>query len=697
MTITKKAISSTTSATYDTFSDLVDAAAVSGETVVIAETLTVTASKAVPAGVNFMFVNAGKLSINAGATVSNMPAPLNDPTWQIYDGDGAVTMASGRTINVQWFGAVGDGVADDTAAINSARVAACGYTDGARHVANARLYFPQGQYLCSGSLNYTGATGMIWFGDGMGSKIICAAAGKAGIDMTYSNRCELRDLYIIGAEGASAPKCLILQARDSSQASSGWHLVSNVQIEGPVDGNNGVFQASLWNMNSEVNSYYDLRAYARNPGAYAIAVSGKNDISVSSDFQTIENPGTNGGSCTDISFYGGQAVENQGYTGANSAFPIYLHNCRNVNFYGMYISTSGDAEVKCLSDGAGANVDIINFVNNRFEHGASNNKYVILIDPASTLSVVIGQIVGNMLCASDAVVKMDAGTGVGLNLGIIGGNNFNLTPTYMLDLQGPISGGLVDCANCKIKAYRANGGKYYNLRNLSDATITNNPVGAQYTTSGDYEDTNQFTSGIQVIGQVGARSLGYSDKTAIMDLTSTGQLKYTEPQSGGEPTEVSNRVSKLDFEMAYKGDVAISQDMKRYPIRVSSPTDTDTYRGIVATDDQGNPQNAVAALLFKENGSAGAAGVVIATGDASGIYERLFVDSLGVARFTENVNLASGKVLKINDVQVTPALTGTAAPASTPGIVGQMYVDTSAKKVYVATGTSSSTDWTAVN
>lgn len=41
--------------------------------------------------------------------------------------------------------------------------------------------------------------------------------------------------------------------------------------------------------------------------------------------------------------------------------------------------------------------------------------------------------------------------------------------------------------------------------------------------------------------------------------------------------------------------------------------------------------------------------------------------------------------------------TGVAAPNTTPAIVGAMYVDTNAKKVYVATGTASSTDWTILN
>jgi len=40
---------------------------------------------------------------------------------------------------------------------------------------------------------------------------------------------------------------------------------------------------------------------------------------------------------------------------------------------------------------------------------------------------------------------------------------------------------------------------------------------------------------------------------------------------------------------------------------------------------------------------------------------------------------------------------GTSAPSSTPAKIGNMYIDTSAKKLYIATGTSSSSDWTITN
>ncbi len=43
------------------------------------------------------------------------------------------------------------------------------------------------------------------------------------------------------------------------------------------------------------------------------------------------------------------------------------------------------------------------------------------------------------------------------------------------------------------------------------------------------------------------------------------------------------------------------------------------------------------------------------------------------------------------------ASSGIVAPTSTPAKVGDIYVDTILKKIYVATGTASSADWEVVN
>lgn len=53
---------------------------------------------------------------------------------------------------------------------------------------------------------------------------------------------------------------------------------------------------------------------------------------------------------------------------------------------------------------------------------------------------------------------------------------------------------------------------------------------------------------------------------------------------------------------------------------------------------------------------------------------------------------------KIDGDTVYPNISyGTSAPSSTPAKIGNIYINTSAKKLYIATGTSSSSDWTITN
>jgi hypothetical protein len=61
--------------------------------------------------------------------------------------------------------------------------------------------------------------------------------------------------------------------------------------------------------------------------------------------------------------------------------------------------------------------------------------------------------------------------------------------------------------------------------------------------------------------------------------------------------------------------------------------------------------------------------------------EVAYIDGDGYASFKDIPNITSG----------------TSAPSSTPGKVGDIYVNTSAKKLYFATGATASTDWTIAN
>lgn len=58
---------------------------------------------------------------------------------------------------------------------------------------------------------------------------------------------------------------------------------------------------------------------------------------------------------------------------------------------------------------------------------------------------------------------------------------------------------------------------------------------------------------------------------------------------------------------------------------------------------------------------------------------------------------SSAGLANIHAANVSTVTSGASAPASTPTALGQMYIDTSATKVYISTGTLSSADWTIMN
>lgn len=107
-------------------------------------------------------------------------------------------IANGRVVyNVKNYGAVGDGVTDDTAAIQ-ATIAAAG--------AGGVIYFPKGTYLVSASI--TSLDGLTWCGDGARQSIIKVAAGHSGtkiLDLQSDTENLITDL---GFDGSNHLTCI---------------------------------------------------------------------------------------------------------------------------------------------------------------------------------------------------------------------------------------------------------------------------------------------------------------------------------------------------------------------------------------------------------------------------------------------------------------------------------------------------------
>jgi hypothetical protein len=134
-----------------------------------------------------------------GSVVYSAPAATErlsaDLVTFVQAGTGAVQRTAQakmrETVSVKDFGAVGDGVADDTAAIQAA-IAALPATDGA-------LYFPAGTYRITVGITVTKAGTRI-FGDG--AKVVQTGTLQQGFNVT-ADRVQLDNIWLYNNRGGS--------------------------------------------------------------------------------------------------------------------------------------------------------------------------------------------------------------------------------------------------------------------------------------------------------------------------------------------------------------------------------------------------------------------------------------------------------------------------------------------------------------
>lgn len=148
---------------------------------------------------------------------------------------GASPAAASEWLNVKSFGAVGDGVTDDTAAIQLA-------VDAATTSPRGTLYIPAGTYIVSDSIDINGRINMV--GDGMNNSVLSYTANNNPClnwtaDGSYSH---LADFKLIGA-GASRTRvvgytstgirtCNTYTGPGSGQIASVLYIFERVWVEG---------------------------------------------------------------------------------------------------------------------------------------------------------------------------------------------------------------------------------------------------------------------------------------------------------------------------------------------------------------------------------------------------------------------------------------------------------------------------------
>lgn len=185
-----------------------------------------------------------------------------------------------QTVSVKDFGAVGNGVANDTNAIKAAIVAVSTGTNG-----GGTVYLPRGNYLTTETIYLPQSVALI--GDGRragplgpggitnidGTCIIGKHTGAAVVSMKGSAFCGLRHISLVGDQ-ATPPKTGLCLGR-SSGASAGRHYCEDIVVAGWFTA------AAIYSIASEESSFVSVHGLVLGGGAkYCFYTSKDDDLNV---------------------------------------------------------------------------------------------------------------------------------------------------------------------------------------------------------------------------------------------------------------------------------------------------------------------------------------------------------------------------------------------------------------------------------
>lgn len=195
-------------------------------------------------------------------------------TVMVHDGVSLAGIPSKTYLDVRAFGAKGDGVADDTAAIQAALDAACQLVDTPESNASS-VYLPSGRYLITQPLNLTNSRqpgtlrrdGLRFFGDGFNSILIGqTGANKAVMETTGSQYLRVEGIHI---DTTPAPAPGSGRMRSTIGVFSGISQVLQqtqnqvfrdfyVDMHDDYLANNSLGTICFWNFGAEENTYGPL-------------------------------------------------------------------------------------------------------------------------------------------------------------------------------------------------------------------------------------------------------------------------------------------------------------------------------------------------------------------------------------------------------------------------------------------------------
>jgi hypothetical protein len=260
-------------------------------------------------------------------------------------GTGAVTRTVrsklGEMVSVMDFGAVGDGVTDDTAAVRRAAAYLKTFAQTLSGYAANPMYllFPPGHaYLLKGSIDLQsiclglGSLGG-WGILATGSLIIAAMTGQTVFDCLGSVAGVFRDVTIIG-DSTLRPAVGIQVGRINLTAhAAGGHVFDNVRMVGFFT------TAGILNASGEGNTYLNLSIQNDDSSgtSYCLAIDGLHHIVPVTIFTQTTRPQNSSDSCRQHEIINCNLLKTAGGS------PLFLSNVNQLSITGYLYATGTDA------------------------------------------------------------------------------------------------------------------------------------------------------------------------------------------------------------------------------------------------------------------------------------------------------------------------------------------------------------------
>ena len=222
-------------------------------------------------GGNFVWDSTKNRALHNGGTVIDpartFPTDWNDQaqltTWFTPStGSGCWVRKFDGALNVRWFGAKGDAVADDTKACQKAidqavTLALAVYVSPGVYRTTAPLTIPQNAAVGN-------AYGVSIYGDNaswQGVSVFYAQhTGAAILSLKGANGCLIEGIKLVSHD-TTFPKCALVLGRDVNVDSCGWHTINRIWIDGKYS------QAAIYSIASEENRWSDIFVQLRGGGA----------------------------------------------------------------------------------------------------------------------------------------------------------------------------------------------------------------------------------------------------------------------------------------------------------------------------------------------------------------------------------------------------------------------------------------------